>query len=188
LCHQTTHLNDGDKAAAGRLVPACHAQAAHASFACPPTTIIQSKVIRLQLGQYVDMWGVYPNAVNISSTSSSYRPNDLNGFTAFNHTDLQNFTDLHAIAGQATCIAAGAAGAQYASLMTTCMAGPPATTQCCVDLATGSQAQVIAPSLLCLLTSASYILTSHMQSVSWMLWLVLCCTSTCVSTVQAESM
>ncbi|KAL0049266.1 hypothetical protein WJX82_010048 [Trebouxia sp. C0006] len=93
------------------------------------------------VNQYVDMWGVYPNAVNISSTSSSYQPNDLNGFTAFNHTDLQNFTDLHAIAGQATCIAAGAAGAQYASLMTTCMAGPPATTQCCVDLATDSQAK-----------------------------------------------
>lgn len=99
----------------------------------------------LQLGQYVDMWGVYPNAVNISSTSSSYQPNDLNGFTAFNHTDLQNFTDLHANAGQATCTAAGA---QYSSLMTTCMAGPPATTQCCVDLSKDPQAQVIAPSLL----------------------------------------
>ncbi|DBA68213.1 TPA: hypothetical protein ACH3X2_013830 [Trebouxia sp. C0005] len=87
-----------------------------------------------QLGQYVDIsMNVYPNAVNISSTSSSYRPSDLNGFTAFSHTDLQNFTDLHAIAGQATCTAADA---QYGSLMKSCMAGPPATTQCCVDLST----------------------------------------------------
>ena len=42
----------------------------------------------MQDGKYVDIGTVYPHAANVP------QPIEPNGFTVFNHTDLQNNTDL----------------------------------------------------------------------------------------------
>lgn len=66
------------------------------------------------------------------------QPTDPNGFAVFNHTDLQNFTDLHAGEGQ-KCTKPGAS---FADLVEKCKESTPSKSQCCVDFSESQSRQV----------------------------------------------
>ena len=95
----------------------------------------------LQAGRYIDVWGSYTWAANVSG------PNMLTSFTVFNHTDLQNFTDLHAAAGQQCLKDSSVKYANdvkaYASMH---------SAQCCLDLSNSPDS--VSTSDVCMLHSA----------------------------------
>ena len=86
----------------------------------------------LQDGKYVDMGAGFLYATNVS------QPTDPNGFAVFNHTDLQNHTDLHAGEGQ-RCTKPGAS---YADRVEKCRQSSPSKSQCCVEFTENPWLQV----------------------------------------------
>lgn len=77
----------------------------------------------MQDGKYVDVEAGFPNAANVS------QPIEPNGFTVFNHTDLQNNTDLYQTAEGKECTQPGS---KCEKLVKDCKQDTPTGSQCCV--------------------------------------------------------
>ena len=92
-----------------------------------------STVVCMQDGKYVDTGTGFHLAANVS------RPVEGNGFTAFNHTDLQNNTDLYQMAVGQECTKQGS---KYESLVKECKDASTTTAQCCVNFKGKPQAEV----------------------------------------------